>query len=216
MHEEAVGSYYAADIGFATTDVPVSTVPASSVGVPSSGGAALPLHHASLKRFVQGTRSGPSRNSPPPSSSPLYLGTVSLRRRRPQTRPFPELSSPPARPRSFRPTTVNYRAVGNAREALARTTPRVKVTMTCGPVRPVGAVTAWNCTTCSRHRRSNHVSKIPAISSPLPVHCLRRSRTRPPPSRRSSPRLLCQSSCRCRRSPPRLLCQSSCRCRRSP
>ena len=103
MHEEAVGSY-AADIGFATTDVPVSTVPASSVGVPSSGGAALPLHHASLKRFVQGTRSGPSRNSPPPSSSPLYLGTVSLRRRRPQTRPFPELSSPrPVRDPSDQP-----------------------------------------------------------------------------------------------------------------
>ena len=85
MHEEAVGSY-AADIGFAT-DVPVSTVS----GVPSSGGAALPLHHASLKRFVEGARAlpgtllqvlrrciweqcpcgvaakqGPSRNSPPP------------------------------------------------------------------------------------------------------------------------------------------------------
>lgn len=97
MHEEAVGSYYAADIGFATTDVPVSTVPASSVGVPSSGGAALPLHHASLKRFVQGTRAlpgtllqvlrrciweqcpcgvavprqGPSRNSPPPGPSEI-------------------------------------------------------------------------------------------------------------------------------------------------
>jgi hypothetical protein len=189
MHEEAVGSYYA------TTDVPVSTVPVSSVGVPSSGGAALPLHHASLKRFVQGTRSGPSRNSPP-SSSPLYLGTVSLRRRRPQTRPFPELSSPPARPRSFRPTAVNYRAVGNAREALARTTPRVKVTMTCGPVRPFGAVAAWNRTTCARHRRINHVSRIPAISSPLPEHCLRRLRARRPASRRSSPQLLRQSTCR--------------------
>ena len=198
MHEEAVGSN-AADIGFAT-DVPVSTVPVSSVGVPSSGGAALPLHHASLKRFVEGARALP--------------GTLLqvLRRciweqcpcgvavpRQGQTRPFPELSSPPARPRSFRPTAVDYRAVGNAREALARTTPRVKVTMTCGAVRPVGAVTAWT-RTCSRHRRSNHVSRIPAISFPLSEHCRRRLWPRllwRPSSRRPSPRLLR----RCRRSP---------------
>ena len=103
MHEEAVGSY-AADIGFAT-DVPVSTVS----GVPSSGGAALPLHHASLKRFVEGARL-------PELSSKFFavvFGNSVLAASRPN-KALPGTLLPPARPRSFRPTAIDYRAVGNA------------------------------------------------------------------------------------------------------
>ena len=105
MHEEAVGSY-AADIGFAT-DVPVSTVS----GVPSSGGAALPLHHASLKRFVEGARL-------PELSSKFFAVVFGWEQcffaaSRPN-KALPGALLPPARPRSFRQTAIDYRAVGNA------------------------------------------------------------------------------------------------------